>query len=185
MNQTSQAAPSSRSLVRSVAVSVLLAGAILLVFVLPAEYGLDPVGAGQLLGIDGMSGYSVSALTVEDHAPHTDRVEFPLAPFESVEYKYQLDAGEAVIYQWSAEGEIVFDLHSEEAGTDPEDAVTFSVGRAASQQGSYVAPFDGLHGWFWENRGDHEVIVTLSTTGYFQTATTYNANGAFTRAFDD
>ena len=66
MNQTSQAAPSSRSLVRSVAVSVLLAGAILLVFVLPAEYGLDPVGAGQLLGIDGMSGYSVSSTVKAD-----------------------------------------------------------------------------------------------------------------------
>ena len=154
------------------------------VFVLPAEYGVDPLGTGELLGIDGMSGYTVSALTVEDHAPHEDRVMFPLAPFESIEYKYALHEGEAVIYRWSAQGEVVFDLHSEEEGTDPEDSVSFSVGRADHQQGSFVAPFNGIHGWFWENRGDQEVLVELVTTGYFDKATTYGPNGAFTREFD-
>ena len=181
-----KASGASRSAVlTSLLVSVGLAALILMVFVLPAEYGVDPLGTGKMLGIDGMSGYRVSALTVQDHPPHQDRVVFPLAPFESVEYKYTLAAGEAVIYRWSAAGEVVFDLHSEEVGTDPEDAVSFVVGRATDHQGSFVAPFDGVHGWFWENRGDREVSVELVTTGYFEKATTYGPNGAFTRAFDE
>ena len=182
-NRTLSVSPGS--LVKSLLGSTVIAALALVIFVLPAEYGTDPVGAGEALGIDGMSGYSVSALTVEDHPPHVDRVSFPLAPFESIEYKYTLDAGDAVIYSWSAPGEVVFDLHSHEEISDPEDAVSFSIGRASSQQGSYVAPFDGLHGWFWENRGDVEVTVTLEATGYFHMATTYGPNGSFTREFDE
>ena len=171
----------TKTLVRSLVASVLIAIVALVAFVLPAEYHIDPFGIGEMLGIEGMSGYDVSALTIEASDPVADTIVLPLAPFESVEYKFTLQQGQALVYQWRSQAEVVFDLHSEEAGTDPEDAVTFSAGRAASQQGTYVAPFDGLHGWFWENRGSQEVEVTLTTTGYARQATLFNASGAFER----
>lgn len=156
---------------------------VLVTFVLPAEYGLDPTGIGGVLGIDGMSGYSVSALTEEEAGYQSDAVEFPLAPFESIEYKYLLNAGQAMVYSWSADDEVVFDLHSEEQGTDPDDAVSFSVGRAASANGTYVAPYGGVHGWFWENRGSGDVVVRLRTSGYYAESITYGPTGEFRRSF--
>lgn len=174
-----------KTLARSLVASVLVAIVALIAFVLPAEYHIDPLGIGELLGIEGMSGYDVSALTIETSEPVQDTIVLPLEPFESVEYKFQLLQGQAIVYQWRSPEEVVFDLHSEEAGTDPEDAVTFSAGRAESQQGTYVAPFDGLHGWFWENRSSQYVEVTLVTTGYAQRATLYNASGAFERLLGD
>ena len=42
-----------------------------------------------------------------------------------------LGDGQSLIFSWEADGEVVFDFHSEEEGTDPEDAVTFDVGRSA------------------------------------------------------
>ncbi len=175
--------------------SVVLALVALVTFVLPAEYGVDPLGVGEALGVKGMSGYTVSALSVESRTYHEDSVEFPLAPFESVEYKYHLDAGQSMVYSWRAEDEVVFDFHGhgEEEGAagehaeyaeEDEDAVSFSVGRDSGQHGTYVAPFSGLHGWFWENRTQQEITVRLRTTGFYHAASTFSSAGEHVREFE-
>lgn len=151
------------------------------IFVLPAEYDLDPTGLGAVLGIKGMSGETVSAHSYSSIDMANDAVEFPLLPFESIEYKYELTAGDALIYEWHAEGEVLFDFHSEEEGTDPEEAVSFVIGRDQEGHGTYVAPFSGLHGWYWENRGEQAVTVRLETSGFYRTAYEYGAQGKFRR----
>ena len=176
---------SGRQLILGGIAAMAAAGIAFVVFILPAEFNRDPTGLGEAMGIAGMSGYSVGALAQEDAAYSTDAVTFELAPFESIEYKYALLAGQSMLYQWSAEDRVYFDFHSEEAGRDPEDAVTFAIGETARADGTYVAPFDGIHGWFWENRGSAVVVVRLETTGYYSTATTYGPSGAYTRRFGD
>ena len=172
-----------RQLFLTVLASVLLGSLALLLFVLPAEYGIDPTGLGKKLGIQRMSEYSVSALSTENAPPRQDYVEFPLSPFQSIEYKYELKAGQSMQFSWQAQAEVVFDFHSEEVGTDPEDSVSFAVGRAANQHGTYVAPYDGIHGWFWENRGQQEVTVKLTTNGYFKRSITFSPAGEYERTF--
>ena len=172
--------------------SVVAAGLALVLFVLPAEYDMDLTGAGELMGIKGMAGYSVAALSNQPTTYHKDSVTFPLAPFESVEYKYSLAQGQSIVFSWQAvsalndpQAELIFDMHSEEKGTDPEDSVTFDMGRAGSAHGSFVAPFDGIHGWYWENRTGEDIVVELVTTGFYSTATTYGPNGAFSKSFSE
>lgn len=46
--------PSARSLVRSTLVALVLAIAVLVTIVLPAEYGVDPTGIGRVLGLTQM-----------------------------------------------------------------------------------------------------------------------------------
>jgi hypothetical protein len=174
---------SGKQLFTTLSLSVVLAVAALLLFVLPAEYNIDVTGLGGQMGIAGMSGYQVGALSTEGRSFASDYVEFPLAPFESIEYKYSLDEGQAMIFDWQADNEVVFDFHSEEVGTLPEDSVSFDIGRSAAQQGTYVAPYSGVHGWFWENRGNTEVIVKLKTTGFYHGSTTYSPSGEFKRSF--
>ena len=162
----------------------------LVLFVLPAEYDIDPTGAGELMGIKGMAGYSVAALSKQSGIYHRDSVTFPLAPFESVEYKYALEQGQSMVFTWQGmsasndpQTELIFDMHSEEKGTDPKDSVTFDIGRAGSAHGSFVAPFDGIHGWYWENRTGEDIVVELVTTGFYSKATTYGPNCAFSKTF--
>ena len=162
----------------------------LVLFVLPAEYDIDPTGAGELMGIKGMAGYSVAALSKQSGIYHRDSVTFPLAPFESVEYKYALEQGQSMVFTWQGmsasndpQTELIFDMHSEEKGTDPKESVTFDIGRAGSAHGSFVAPFDGIHGWYWENRTGEDIVVKLVTTGFYSKATTYGPNGAFSKTF--
>ena len=164
---------------------IALALIVFFTFVLPAEFGEDPTGFGELIGIKGMSGYSVGALSQEAGHYNKDEIFFLLAPFESIEYKYHLAAGQSMVFSWETESEVVFDFHSEEEGSDPEEAVTFDIGKAIARHGTYVAPFSGIHGWFWENRGTSEVEVRLRTTGFYTAATTYSASGEQTREFGD
>jgi hypothetical protein len=157
----------SRKLALASAGSLLLAIILLVCVVLPAEYGWDPLGSGKALGLVGLSGNDSNPLVSQPEVPHSDRIQFQLQPFEAVEYKYQLNAGAVLIYQWQADGEVLFDMHSEPEGAAPGYAETFAKSRARADQGSYTAPFSGIHGWFFQNRGEAEITVSLETTGFY------------------
>ena len=174
--------PNGRILAPSL-LSMLVAAVAFVVFVLPAEYGRDPTGLGKLMGIDGISAYSVGVLSLEEQDIKNDEVVFTLEPFESIEYKYSLAVGQSMIFSWEADEAVVFDFHSEEEGTDPEEAVSFEVGKAREKRGTYVAPFNGIHGWFWENRGAEVVEVRLLTMGFYPESITYSPSGKYKRIF--
>jgi hypothetical protein len=150
--------------------ALVIALVVLITVVLPAEYDLDPLGTGALLGLSGLSRTDPSEVTLQQGSLRADRVRFELAPFESVEYKYRMGAGGIVLYAWSASGELVFDFHAEPDGAEPGFAESFAQGRDTARQGSYLAPFPGIHGWFWENRGMETVVVELISTGFYDHA---------------
>ena len=67
-------APSVRSLLIATGVALLAAGAILIAFVLPAEYGIDPLGTGRALGLGDLAkatGEPARPAAVESAAPRT------------------------------------------------------------------------------------------------------------------
>lgn len=52
--------PSSKQLIRSTIIAALTAGVLLITAVLPAEYGIDPTGIGNVLGLKRMGEIKVS-----------------------------------------------------------------------------------------------------------------------------
>lgn len=65
-NSPFEAAPPSRSrLLRSIVIAAAVAGLVLLLVVLPAEYGIDPTGAGRALGLTALS-QNTRTLQVKD-----------------------------------------------------------------------------------------------------------------------
>lgn len=73
-NSTPTNLPTTRQLIRSTIVAVILAGVILVAVVLPAEYGVDPTGIGSAFGLTEMGRIKVSlAREIEraENAPHT------------------------------------------------------------------------------------------------------------------
>lgn len=163
---------------KRIAIATLIAfasaNAILFAFVLPAELGIDPTGVGTALGLTGLAGEPASAVHQTETPLVEDARQFELAPFESVEIKYQLAEDDGFVYAWNASAEVVFDLHAEPAGAAEGFAESFAQGRGSSDSGTYVAPFDGIHGWFWENRGATTVVVSLRTAGFATGATRYH-----------
>jgi hypothetical protein len=164
--------------------ALLVAGLVLVMFVLPAEFGVDPLGTGTRVGLLelGVTGQRVEALTEaasagagqativvpQERAFQEERVEFTVAPREGMEYKYRLDRGEALLYSWKASGPVNFEFHAEPDGAPRGYAQTYEMGQERSEaSGTLTAPFPGIHGWFWENLGDQPVTVTLTSAGFY------------------
>ena len=154
------------------------ANAIFFAFVLPAEFGIDPTGIGRTLGLVGLAGAPPEDVHRTATPLLADRRAFELAPFESVEFKYDLAAGDGLVYAWTATGEVVFDFHAEPEGAAPGVAESFAQGRADADRGTYVAHFTGIHGWFWENRGVATVAVSLRVSGFATGAAAYRDGDA-------
>ena len=156
--------------------SVFVASVVLISVVLPAEFDLDPLGTGAALGLNALSRTGPDALVVQPSPYRHETLVFELSPFESVEYKYRLEQGAGLVFSWQASDEVVFDFHAEPDGADAGYAESFEQGRDVARHGVYSAPFSGIHGWFWENRGTDLVIVTLHASGFSEGATEYSDN---------
>ena len=60
-------------------------------------------------------------------------------------------------------GVVNFDAHGDGVN---ENAISYEKGRAvANKEGVLEAAFDGIHGWYWRNRGKADVTVSLRTDG--------------------
>jgi hypothetical protein len=154
----------------AVAVALLL----LIAVVLPAERGVDPIGTGRLLGLTALAAPDPGVLRVQDGELIVDRARFALQPFESIEYKYRLEAGAVMVFSWRATATVIGELPAEPDGAPSGSAETFEAARSAAAAGAYLAPYAGWHGWFWENRGSRAVSVELEAAGYFSAARTYH-----------
>jgi hypothetical protein len=172
--------------------ALLAAGLILVMFVLPAEYGVDPLGTGARFGLVelGLTGQRVDALDAaasgnvagqailvgQERAFQEETVTFALAPREGMEYKYRLDKGEALLYSWTATATVNFEAHAEPDGAPRGYAQTYEKGQGTTQSGTLTAPFSGIHGWFWENTTDQEMTVTLTAAGFYNVAHEFRAD---------
>ncbi len=173
--------PSKAKLAWATLAALLVAGIVLVATVLPAEYDIDPLGIGEVLGLrvlstpgsgtipvrsDGLSAYRSSY--------RTDLRIFELEPGGFVEYKYRLEAGRAMVYSWTATSWVRSEMHSE-ADTSPIGTAEFFevAEETLARHGSYVAPFPGIHGWYWLNETDGPVTVTLHAAGFFTTSTEF------------
>jgi hypothetical protein len=172
---------SGRKVFAATMAALVLAAVALVTAVLPAEYGIDPIGTGRLLGLTALADARPGVLSPQPQAFREDSVEFVLGPFESVEYKYRLEMGATMVYSWQSTGALTFDMHSEPENAPEGYAESFEKAEAEASHGTYIAPFSGIHGWFWENRGQRDVTVTLTTAGFYTGAIEFRDGGEYER----
>jgi hypothetical protein len=164
------AVPSARAILIGTGVALLLAAAVLLAVVLPAEYGLDYLGAGRALGLVAMGEQRPGVLTSRPALYHVDERRFTLGAYQAVEYKYRLEPGDTMVFSWQASSPVIVDMHSQPDGAPEGYAESFSRGTMAAANGTYTAPFGGIHGWYWENPGRDEVTITIRSAGFYSHA---------------
>ncbi len=189
--------PSLSTLARTTVAALALAGVVLVVAVLPAEYGMDPLGTGRWLGLTEIAAPPsavVETARVEGSAPtpvsRGPLVEYPgpftfdvyevvLQPYEFVEYKYRLEQGATMAYSWTASAPVRHDFHGEHTarGADGKPvAESYDTRDRKNADGTFTAPFAGIHGWFWENTGEEPVSVRLVSSGFYSAATEFRSN---------
>jgi len=186
--------PSKQKLAKATFVAALVAIIILLVAILPAEYGIDPLGTGAALGLTSLSEAAAAqpitpvtvpvlpgVYTAQPKTYKVDTEEINLSPGMGVEIKYHMEKGGGLIYSWKATGPVMFEFHGEPDQKPNKDyydsyELVDKVGKTESH-GSFTAPSTGIHGWFWENKGAQAVTVTLHTAGFYDSIKYFGASG--------
>ncbi len=108
-----------------------------------------------------------SASTVtEPEAIKSESTQISLAPGDAAEVKVSMIEGDSVSYSWKVDtGHVNFDTHGDNASIKYHN---YNKGKAVKgNQGELKAAFDGKHGWFWRNRSQEIVTVTLTVSGDF------------------
>jgi hypothetical protein len=187
--------PSTRKLAITTAIAAAVAAVLVVAVVMPAEYGLDPLGTGRALGLTVLSGPPPSA---KETAPvpaattlapivkgpvgnysglyKVDAIEFELGPYEFLEYKYRLERGATMLYSWNASAVVISDLHGDEDGAPKDAAQSFDKADRREANGAFTAPFPGIHGWFWENPGGEPITIKLKTSGFYSSAIEFRSD---------
>jgi len=188
--------PTTKQLNRAILVAAGVASVLLATVVLPAEYGIDPTGIGRTIGLTEMgegkrkaaSGTPEAAAPIAaigdtgdltlDEAPaatsaatgsQVGEATLTLQPDEGSEVKATMKAGDEITYKWSTGGpKINFELHGEEPNAGAGDYTSYEKGTSAGASGTFRAPFDGTHGWYWRNRSNAPITVTVKAKGRFE-----------------
>ena len=166
---------SKRQLLLSTLGALAAAGIILVLAVLPAEFAIDPTGIGRLAGLTAMASSegdtAVPAMHAHERKARSARIEIQVKPNEQLEYKALLALGEPLLYAWTVEGgPVYFEFHGEPTeGEWPEGYYrSYQIGeRSTAEQGSFVAPFTGNHGWYWRNLSGEPATIVLEASGYY------------------
>lgn len=194
--------PSNGSLLKATLIVLAATAVVLVTIALPAEYGIDPLGAGRALGLlntaatgttaapaTGANAPAATGLIVEwapmvakaggPIAPQpsgfkVDAIDMLLIPEQAVEYKYRLEKGASMIYSWKADGPLTFDFHTVPDGKPLSASERFEAAEKTEVHGVYTAPYTGLHGWWWQNRTKDMVTFTVTTAGFYTSATMFS-----------
>ncbi|MEK2631672.1 hypothetical protein AAAC13_02195 [Pseudomonas aeruginosa] len=100
------------------------------------------------------------------NAVRSDTLSLTLEPGKGAEVKMHLKQGEGVVFQWKASNAVLLDMHGERPNAKGE-WTSYSIEPAQNEaRGTFVAPFEGSHGWYWKNENDEPVTVEVAVTGF-------------------
>lgn len=179
-------APTRAQLGKATALALGAAALILVGAVLPAEYGIDPTGIGKALGLTRLNnpdaeagadlapaaaaGAARAVVTKSSIAMRSDTMELTLQPGEGAEIKARMRQGDEFVFSWdSADAEVKSDMHGEPLNAKESEFTSYwKERRQRVGQGSFVAPFEGTHGWYWRNPGEKPVTVKVRVSGFYE-----------------
>jgi len=179
-------------LLRATVLAAIIASALLVAIVLPAEYGLDPTGIGRATGLfrpaasvepvedasgeadgegEATGAVSASRSLLKSPTPYrSDEMTLTLQSGEGAEIKAAMKQGERFVFTWaSTGGGVDVDMHSEFVGARAGESTSYLKDEfQTSGHGAFEAPAAGNHGWFWQNLNDDPVTITVKVSGFHE-----------------
>ncbi|WP_027858678.1 hypothetical protein [Marinobacterium jannaschii] len=100
-------------------------------------------------------------------ASNSGEISFKLVPGQAAEVKLEMKEGAKVRFSWTANGgKLNYDTHGDPYNPPKGFYHGYGKGRfEPGDKGILEAAFDGNHGWFWRNRTQQEVTLTLTVNG--------------------
>ncbi len=187
--QISKPLPAGRMLAIT-AGAFILGSLIVFGAILPAEFNWDPLGLGRATGLDRLwAPRQVAFDTSTSAVPlareyssgfRSDTIEIAMGSDgdrsgrDELEYKVRMRKDATLIYQWSVSDiadpeEFYYEFHGHTLANPAEMTVAFyKKAMGASENGALTAPFDGVHGWFFQNQSVNPVVVHVKISGFYE-----------------
>jgi len=97
----------------------------------------------------------------------TDVVSILVPAGKGLEYKVNMLKHGNLRYEWITDkGELFFDFHGEVKGTS-NYYESYTVAYSNNMVGSFIAPFEGPHGWYFKNNSNVDITVKLRLKGQY------------------
>lgn len=158
----------SRSLLKSTIVSFVIAIVALVLFILPAEYNIDPTGVGKTLGLTVFNEEGKATTVKQSIVGQQDSVIFNIPAGKGIEYKLAMKKLTKTTYEWVTDGGSLYvDLHGEPKGDKTGYFESYTIAMSNEMKGSFIAPFEGSHGWYWKNKSDKDIQIQLVFSGEY------------------
>jgi hypothetical protein len=162
--------PSRRELTLASAGATVIALLLLVVAVMPAEWGIDPTGVGRVLGLTQVGEMKQQVTeTPEDgvYAKRFDSLSVTLTPGQGTEVKAVMRAGDAMDFSWKADAPVFFEFHGDPKGKPGSAFVSYEKATKQHSDGHFEADFEGKHGWYWRNETTESLTVQLRASGVY------------------
>lgn len=199
-----------KKIIKAIAISLVIGAIILVGAVLPAEYGIDPTGAGKLFGFSRLyisddpetlsttfegvvsntdfpliklekagSNSNIERPVEADNPPpakqfeqKNDSVQVIVPAGKGVEFKINMLKYGQMKYEWAtANREVLyFDFHGEvKQETEVKDVYfeSYTIANSNNMVGTFLAPYEGKHGWFFRNISNSDVVVKFRLKGQY------------------
>jgi hypothetical protein len=174
-------------------VGALVAGALIVLgAILPAEFNKDYLGVGKLTGLSRL--WAPDEVDIDPNAGgvarahnyptgyRSDVIEIPLTAISggsegfSLEYKVKTIKDATFIYEWEVIGatdpsDMEFDFHGHTVPTSPDEKMivsSYEKSNGIRRAGSLVAPFEGIHGWYFQSWQGVPVTVRIKISGFYE-----------------
>ena len=101
-------------------------------------------------------------------------IEISLGAQQDLEYMLNMKQGGSISYAWQANDLLApefllaeFHGHTIRDSDAPGEVMFYKEGRNDSSEGYLVAPFDGIHGWYFSNESTEDINITLNLSGFY------------------
>ena len=140
-----------------------------------AEESENGINAAQAVNSVEQISVETSTQTAADNAQmimpaiNKESISIELKPGQATEVKLTMPQSASVNFDWKAVGGgLNYDTHGDPVNAPKGSYHGYGKGKnETTQQGVLKAAFDGKHGWFWRNRTENPVTVTLLVEGQF------------------
>ena len=104
---------------------------------------------------------------------NSDVIEIPLNAQQDLEYMVSMKQGGSFSYNWRVENLsnpnlllAEFHGHTIRSNDEPGEVMFYNEKRGDSSEGYLVAPFDGIHGWYFSNESSDTINIIINISGF-------------------
>lgn len=107
---------------------------------------------------------------VKQYESRKDSVKITIPVGKGLEYKIAVLKYGQVKYAWKSNNILFVDLHGDVKTVSKKNEYyeSYAVANSKNMAGSFIAPFEGKHGWYFKNKTNQPIEVNIALSGEYQ-----------------